>query len=891
MPLVGQAVGFLKNVFDYNRGNFMQDRHQRQLMEYDLASFRIDQAKLWREDIRDIAELTPQKLESYMLVIALELGFCVMALAKGRVPPGTPHWLCAGHIISITGAFIYLVLALWFGMHAFVSAQAYKVRILTQIVRLPIPTWRSLEASRTYSSAFERMGRWQMLRVPFFGNGGQGCQADAAEGSLPRRQSSRAGPVAADPWGLERRGGSFHELQPDVSTRVEAQRHIWLIREASKFYQAYDAFSRVAMSAGTCSLATSLCYLCLSHVLTEHAAPAQAAGGMVGFGSAAFVIICNDMVLSRRSFTIFVMLRACPLVLGFVVAFETGRNAGYPGRWEYLMPAALVVHSCSELYYLVIFRVREVRTGALLPLAFRRLLFLDPFAWARHTSWRNTLRQNLWQQGGRLFGVRSRDTGESPISMYRRSMLGSTPASQTRSAATPMSPQHTAGALMSPSHASRSRMSLASEDDSGALEAANLPSMECIARSEPARPEDVGVDDESAKPMFQHIPLRPGTFSPGEARERASSATDMHGEYPGLVPWRIFCFSTMVLAAMWWLAAGAAGAALWNASAGGDLGEGAKARYGLEPGEVRAEVGPKRVALGSLGVRLSTAWEQPRMTSPPRGFTCDPSGHVFAALGPAPDGKHGVLVGYPDGETIRFQPSPACRVAGGVVQDVTLATCSRRGQGGSCFADVLFGDGTLLSCALTANSSGAGSAPEARPLKLGWLQDSGGVAPGKYKDARGGHFDYREEISAITASPCPEATAHMADGHNTRGGGCFAVGTTSSRIVQLGQLHVAGPLLPRRLLKPHSEEIPVPGSMALLKGRYLGMLLPTPNSVQLFDLEDGGALAGIWHLPKTQSGDRLWGGICGGDKYLYLMEEGAAPSIWRFPVPKTSSWH
>ena len=37
-------------------------------------------------------------------------------------------------------AFRYLFLALWFGLHAFVAAQAYKVRILTQLVRLPIPS-------------------------------------------------------------------------------------------------------------------------------------------------------------------------------------------------------------------------------------------------------------------------------------------------------------------------------------------------------------------------------------------------------------------------------------------------------------------------------------------------------------------------------------------------------------------------------------------------------------------------------------------------------------------------------------------------------------------------------------------------------------------------------
>ena len=46
---------------------------------------------------------------------------------------------CA-EVLAICSCISYLFLALWFGLHAFVAAQAYKVRILTQLVRLPIPS-------------------------------------------------------------------------------------------------------------------------------------------------------------------------------------------------------------------------------------------------------------------------------------------------------------------------------------------------------------------------------------------------------------------------------------------------------------------------------------------------------------------------------------------------------------------------------------------------------------------------------------------------------------------------------------------------------------------------------------------------------------------------------
>ena len=51
-----------------------------------------------------------------------------------------------------------------------------------------------------------------------------------------------------DPWGLERSAEATPELHPDVNYDVEKQRHVWLIREAAKFFNTYDAFCRVSMS-------------------------------------------------------------------------------------------------------------------------------------------------------------------------------------------------------------------------------------------------------------------------------------------------------------------------------------------------------------------------------------------------------------------------------------------------------------------------------------------------------------------------------------------------------------------------------------------------------------------------------------------------------------------
>merc|ERR1719182_12704 len=123
--------------FNYNKKNFQYDRNFRQKMEYKVVDMKLEQVDLWRDDVRTMVELTLTKCEVYLLVVTLLLTCCVTALCKGRVPAGTPTWLAACHTVSPTGAFMYLFLALWLGMHAYVSAQAYKVRILTHYVRLP----------------------------------------------------------------------------------------------------------------------------------------------------------------------------------------------------------------------------------------------------------------------------------------------------------------------------------------------------------------------------------------------------------------------------------------------------------------------------------------------------------------------------------------------------------------------------------------------------------------------------------------------------------------------------------------------------------------------------------------------------------------------------------
>jgi len=218
MEAVAGSAAVGGSLFAYNRQNFMYDRKMRQEMEYNVMDFRIKQAELWREDVREIIELTSVKMDTYLIVMAIEFGMCVMAICEGRMEIGTPRWLMGCYILSLGGAFMYLLMAFWFAIHASVTAKMYNVRLLTQNVRLPMPNWTSLEGARTYGSCFEKMEAKQMFRVPF----AMGSQAGVLQSSEKDRKPSGGGEgkeqgqqttyLSADTWGLEGRGDSIYEL-------------------------------------------------------------------------------------------------------------------------------------------------------------------------------------------------------------------------------------------------------------------------------------------------------------------------------------------------------------------------------------------------------------------------------------------------------------------------------------------------------------------------------------------------------------------------------------------------------------------------------------------------------------------------------------------------------
>ena len=109
--------------------------------------------------------LTERKMDSYLIVNTLQLSMCIMLFAEGRLDPGTPDRLLFAYMLSVSDAFSYFLLSMWFAVHASIAAQAASVEILTQRVRLPIPTWEELERMRTYATSFAPQARAHLIQI------------------------------------------------------------------------------------------------------------------------------------------------------------------------------------------------------------------------------------------------------------------------------------------------------------------------------------------------------------------------------------------------------------------------------------------------------------------------------------------------------------------------------------------------------------------------------------------------------------------------------------------------------------------------------------------------------------------------------------------------------
>lgn len=85
----------LEELFDYNREGYFMDGKLWIHRAYQEQDMRVAQAQLYRDDVRDLMELTCGKMDVYMIVDALFLDMAVTILCKGRYEIFSTYRSCA----------------------------------------------------------------------------------------------------------------------------------------------------------------------------------------------------------------------------------------------------------------------------------------------------------------------------------------------------------------------------------------------------------------------------------------------------------------------------------------------------------------------------------------------------------------------------------------------------------------------------------------------------------------------------------------------------------------------------------------------------------------------------------------------------------------------------
>eukprot|EP00930_Biecheleria_cincta_P086328 TRINITY_DN7563_c0_g3_i1.p1 TRINITY_DN7563_c0_g3~~TRINITY_DN7563_c0_g3_i1.p1 ORF type:complete len:1135 (+),score=186.80 TRINITY_DN7563_c0_g3_i1:47-3451(+) len=440
--LMAGALG-AKELFSYNRENFKFDKDQQIEREALRLEMQVKRFELFREDVRDLVELTVDRMDVYHLVGALFLEFCVVLFCEGRVQASAPPFLLSLFLLSNACAFVYLLLAVWLSMHASIASHSFGVRLLTRFVRLPIPSMKTITSLRSTLKDYEKQGVASLLRLPFQDqeewkqvhgvdetpseetdvglsagstaekpksfappghSGGSTASsskaAPARSGSQPAVSFSSPAPTSygkhtpASGSGQPASMSSGQNLLPEEEQTVMGgedllsssrgagpERHVQLFRQLQSKWQCYDAYCRVCMGLGVNQILQALSYYCICHTLVENRSPTTGYALVTLFQSTTIALAVLDLAGLKRREILAVQ------VVGIMPCAITAWGVAHGKRDEYgvLDPSQTYILSPLSFLCQVLWLELWLRVAApgddqsKLPRRFRQVLFLDVF--------------------------------------------------------------------------------------------------------------------------------------------------------------------------------------------------------------------------------------------------------------------------------------------------------------------------------------------------------------------------------------------------------------------------------------------------------------------------------------------------------------------------------
>jgi len=390
-----------KEMWDYNRTIFKYDQDQRLKRDFAALDYRIKQFELYREDIRDLVELTVGRMDIYHMVGAMLLQFIVVLFAEGRVEIEVsgllvPHWFLEVYYLSLGCAFIFLLMSIWLAMHASVAAQSFGTRMLTRFIRLPIPNADVLNKARSKLHQFERGGIRNVFRIPFImkhhtwrgddkeaGNAdrvghGKGAYASAKDkngnpGVIPAVSvdPSMSSPFFDDP------DNNLPGAESDPRNIIDG--HIALYRKLQSRWQCFDAYSRTSMALGFNQVIHAITTFMVMHLVFEQYAPFSAFIAMLPLQFVSLVLLNLD-IKEAQLWEFYAAIGGSFIApWSILIAVILYREDVRPIIYQVFVIINFVCHA-AWLYTARGFAQPEEVDGISLPFRFRSVLYLDVFA-------------------------------------------------------------------------------------------------------------------------------------------------------------------------------------------------------------------------------------------------------------------------------------------------------------------------------------------------------------------------------------------------------------------------------------------------------------------------------------------------------------------------------
>ncbi|CAE7228850.1 unnamed protein product [Symbiodinium pilosum] len=385
---VGLVAG---EIFRYNRQNFAFDQDQRFRRDELRLKMQVERFRLFRQDIRDLVELTVGKMDLYHMVGALFIRMISIYYSEGFFEEAPPVFLQVAYYLSQACSLVYLLMAIWLSMHASIKSHSYATRLLTRFVRLPIPGCGQLDVLNARLSDCESQAA-QLLRVPFLQSGRNAWKDRAAvEGdALPGEPREVNAVPAPKPTGDELEDGEFayggehnmlghEELLHAVEFRT--RRHVQLFRQLQARWQCFDAYSRVCMSLGVRHMLQSINYYLLGLCMVQMYDP------VVGFVLTVVfqALACNMTILDVHGLpclggldlSFIGFLPAIAACVSLTLA-ERGEDGDLASNNAY--PVSVAIYPLEIAWFELLHWVASPASDeSSIPRHFRAVLFMDVF--------------------------------------------------------------------------------------------------------------------------------------------------------------------------------------------------------------------------------------------------------------------------------------------------------------------------------------------------------------------------------------------------------------------------------------------------------------------------------------------------------------------------------